>query len=94
MRWKVVLLLIALLIFIISCSEDIPSDKQCTSDDDCVAATCCHANDSVNKDHAPDCSTSICTLNCAPDTLDCAQGEIKCVDNQCTAIIFENETLT
>jgi len=65
------------------------SNIQCTQDSDCVAATCCHATTVVNKDNAPNCREAICTASCEPDTLDCGQGQIRCVNNQC-GVVFEN----
>ena len=63
-----------------------PTAYTCTQDSDCVPASCCHPTDAVNKDNAPDCSGTMCTMNCEPNTLDCGQGEIKCVKNEC--IVF------
>lgn len=60
---------------------------QCTADADCVAATCCHAKAAINKDYAPDCSGIFCTQECVPETLDCGQGEIKCVESACEAVL-------
>ncbi len=75
-------------IFLISCTpQDIPPEKLCESDDECVAASCCHSTDAVNKDHRPDCSNVFCTMECKPGTLDCGQGEIRCIDNKCTAVL-------
>ncbi len=68
------------LIFLVACT---PSEKKCTQDTDCVPATCCHAADSVNKEHGPNCVGQLCTLDCEPNTIDCGQGKIKCVENQC-----------
>ena len=78
------LLAIFLLVFLVACS--IPTEKVCSVDSDCIAAQCCHATSAVNKENAPDCSGILCTMNCAPDTLDCGQGEIKCVEGSCEAV--------
>jgi len=64
--------------------------KQCSVNDDCVPATCCHASEAVNKENAPDCTDTFCTEECRSDTLDCQQGEIKCVDGFCEAVMFES----
>lgn len=61
--------------------------KYCEQDADCVPAQCCHATDAVNVQSAPDCTDVACTLVCAPETLDCGQGEVRCVNNRCTALI-------
>ncbi len=77
--------------FLLSCTfQEVPGEKKCRSDGDCVPASCCHANDSVNVKFAPDCSEMFCTLECAPETLDCGQGEIKCVEGQCQALLGNN----
>ena len=78
--------LILCTIFLLSCTT-VSLEKQCSIDSDCVKATCCHAVDAVNKDNAPDCAGNICTLDCEENTLDCGQGEIKCIENTCTAVI-------
>ncbi|MBI2666498.1 hypothetical protein HYX13_02705 [Candidatus Woesearchaeota archaeon] len=70
-----------------SLSSQIPAEKQCVFDSDCVPAGCCHPADAVNKDFAPDCSETFCTMECAPNTLDCGQGEVKCVDKRCVAVL-------
>jgi hypothetical protein len=78
----VVLTLVMLLL--ISCSPQTISPTQvCQTDQDCVPAQCCHATSAVNKDNAPNCSGKLCTLNCEPNTLDCAQGSVLCDQGQC-----------
>lgn len=84
------------LLFLLGCqvpsddiSKDIPAEKFCTSDEDCVPRQCCHPDEAVNKEYAPDCGGIFCTQECKPGTLDCNQGEIKCINNTCTAIIYE-----
>ncbi|MBI4017521.1 MAG: hypothetical protein HY366_01090 [Candidatus Aenigmarchaeota archaeon] len=71
-----------------SLTLQVPGDpKFCTSDADCVPAECCHPTDAVNRNSAPICDNVFCTQVCAPDTLDCGQGEIRCVANKCTVVI-------
>ena len=77
--------LLASFLFLVACS--VPAEKVCEVDSDCIAAQCCHATDAVNKDNAPDCRGLLCTMNCEPDTLDCGQGEIKCVSGSCEAVL-------
>ena len=85
---KKVLFLI-LVLFLVSCTtREIPVEKQCLADGDCVPATCCHATDAVNKDYAPDCAGIFCTQVCEPGTIDCGQGEVGCVDGECQVIIY------
>ena len=75
---------VLLSIFLLSCT---PAEKQCSTDNDCVPAQCCHANDAVNKEYGPDCSGRLCTLQCEPGTIDCGQGEIQCVAGECRAVL-------
>jgi len=76
---------LTLIILLTSCAPD--NSKQCVQDSDCVPAQCSHATDAVNKDAAPDCQGKSWTLDCAPNTLDCGQGEIKCLKNKCAVVI-------
>lgn len=80
------MLVLALILFLVSCTQ-IPPEKKCSADSDCVPSACCHAKDAVNKESAPNCQGMLCTAVCEPGTLDCGQGEIKCVGQQCTATI-------
>ena len=72
---------------LIPSEKKIPAEKQCTADADCVPDGCCHPKNAVNKDFAPDCSETFCTGECAPNTLDCGQGEVRCFDKLCTAVL-------
>jgi len=83
-----VFLFFSLLILITSCAvEKKDSTTVCVQDSDCLPASCCHATDAVNQQSAPDCSKIFCTEECVPQTMDCGQGEVKCVNNQCMAVI-------
>jgi hypothetical protein len=66
---------------------DVPENLRCSLDEDCVPASCCHASSAVNRQFAPSCAGIKCTMECAPNTLDCRQGEIKCAHNICKAIL-------
>ena len=57
------------------------------TDADCVPATCCHATAAVPKNLAPECENNICTQECVPNTLDCGQGEIRCLENNCQIVL-------
>ena len=84
---KVILLLVLLsTLLLVSCSS---SEKACSVDNDCVTATCCHASDAVNKDAGPNCAGQICTQECVPETIDCGQGEIKCLEGSCQVVLNE-----
>ena len=62
------------------------TEKYCEADSDCRPSECCHAKDTVNKDHGPDCSGQLCTMDCAPETIDCGQGSLKCLEKECTVV--------
>lgn len=86
---KYILLMISILtvsLFLVSCSN-IPAEKKCSADSDCFPSSCCHAADVVNAANKPNCNSVLCTAECEPNTLDCGQGEIRCVSGGCTAII-------
>jgi hypothetical protein len=63
----------------------------CTEDLDCAEAQCCHPTSCVPADEKPDCSDSFCTMQCAPDTMDCGAGSCKCVNQVCTAVMTSTE---
>lgn len=66
---------------------DFSESFTCSVDLECIPATCCHANSCVNKENAPDCSAISCTMSCNPGTLDCGQGDCKCLNNQCQPVL-------
>lgn len=77
----------ALTIVLVSCSSQVPNNKQCMVDEDCVPSICCHAQDAVNKANAPDCSATLCSLDCEAETIDCGQGGIACIEGACTVVL-------
>jgi hypothetical protein len=80
--------LILVVLFLIACTPlSIPSVSYCEQDRDCVQNKCCHADGAVNKDYTPDCENVLCTQECAPGTLDCGQGEVRCIANECTVVL-------
>ena len=79
---------LVLILFILGCTQvEIPEEKYCTEDEDCVPAQCCHPTECVNIDNKPDCEGIMCTMECAPDTMDCGQGRCVCRNNMCVAEI-------
>ena len=62
----------------------------CNADEDCVFSACCHATGCVSKDQAPKCDDVMCTLECAPGTLDCG-GRCACENNKCVAYFADLE---
>lgn len=84
----VLAIIIVLAVFFLSQTTTVPTTRDsCVSDSDCTAAQCCHPTSAVNKAFAPDCSDTLCTMNCEPNTLDCGQGEIKCVNSKCAVVL-------
>jgi len=58
----------------------------CQMDSDCVPAGVCHSTSCTVKANAPNTTGIFCTAVCEPGTLDCGQGECKCINNKCKAI--------
>jgi hypothetical protein len=83
---KTKLLMLIILMSSLLLTSCVPADKQCSVDDDCVPVTCCHASDAVNRESGPDCSGKLCTANCQEGTIDCNQGEVKCLDKECQVV--------
>lgn len=86
MEKKVIMMMFLIVnsFFITSCA---PAELQCSADSDCVPAQCCHAAGAVNKQNAPDCSRILCTLSCEPNSIDCGQGEVKCLSDKCGVVM-------
>lgn len=85
-----VILFASVFVLISSCTpraqEQEPKDaKYCQTSLDCVAATCCHPDDVINKKYAPDCSATLCTAACL-GPLDCGAGKIECIENKCVLV--------
>jgi len=83
---KKMILILFLVSLLVGC---IATEKPCVQDSDCVPATCCHANEAVNKDQGPDCKGQLCTMECVPGTIDCGQGKVQCVDEMCKVVLNE-----
>ena len=58
----------------------------CTSDSECVPASCCHASSCVSISERPVCDGIRCTQSCEAGTLDCGQARCECVQNVCTMV--------
>jgi len=85
-----IIVIIVLAIFALSAPKQNTSAKDfCNTDSDCVPASCCHSNSTVNKAFAPDCGKVFCTEECRTGTLDCGFGTIKCVNSKCTVLLRE-----
>ena len=86
-RGVIIFPLLLILVFLLSCTPSVPTEKQCSSALDCVKTTCCHASDALNKNYGPDCSGQICTQECVEGTIDCGQGTIQCVKGACAVVL-------
>ncbi len=62
------------------------TQDSCNEDKECIPDACCHASGCISEKYAPDCSRKYCTMNCAPDTLDCGQKKCGCVNKKCKVI--------
>lgn len=49
----------------------------------CVPDKCCHASGCVLEQNAPDCSNSICTMECREGTMDCDAGHCEYLNGKC-----------
>jgi hypothetical protein len=56
----------------------------CTTNEDCVPATCCHPTACVPRAQAPNCADVMCTQECRAGTLDCG-GRCTCEGGVCVA---------
>jgi len=86
MRKVFILLALLSVVFIVGCGSSVSKELQCESDLDCVPNACCHADGTVNKASAQDCSGMLCTAECVPNTIDCGQADLKCIEGQCQVI--------
>ena len=86
MKKYILLLVLLSAVLLISCT---PAEKVCSVDTDCVQATCCHPSAAVPKEAGPDCAGQFCTQECMPGTIDCGQGEIKCLEGSCQVVLNE-----
>ena len=82
---KILILLIISSFLIIGCTDQGP--VECMVNEDCVAATCCHADSCAAKENAPNCEDILCSMECRPYTMDCGQGSCICRDHKCAAEI-------
>lgn len=59
--------------------------KECSTDANCVPASCCHPDSCVTKEKAPDCAGVFCTQVCS-GPLDCGAGYCGCVEGKCDIV--------
>ncbi|MBK6533412.1 MAG: hypothetical protein IPF99_28635 [Deltaproteobacteria bacterium] len=63
--------------------RDQNSQPSCRTDADCVPDACCHPAACTARANAPSCAGTMCTMNCAPGTLDCGQARCVCLGGRC-----------
>lgn len=68
-------------------TEIVATQIACTSDADCVKDSCCHATSCVAPASAPNCTGTMCTMDCRAGTMDCYGGCL-CQDGFCAAEIW------
>ncbi|MEK6860064.1 MAG: hypothetical protein AABX54_04590 [Nanoarchaeota archaeon] len=88
--WIIIILIIffiGLIYFLAKNSKNSDNNitKECEVDNDCVAATCCHADKCVTLDKKPDCKGMFCTMDCS-GPLDCGAGHCGCVNGKCAVV--------
>jgi hypothetical protein len=64
--------------------EPEPGMKECTNDDDCIPAECCHANACKPGKEQPECAAVLCSAECVGQTMDCG-GFCACINGKCIA---------
>ncbi len=58
--------------------------SQCSTDAECVPDACCHAKGCVPKAEGPqNCADMVCSMECAPGTMDCGAGACACLNGTC-----------
>ncbi len=82
-----IILLIVLIYFIAKGNKEQTNTslKECLADNECAAASCCHANSCVPLDKKPDCSGIFCSMDCS-GPLDCGAGHCGCVNGKCAVV--------
>ena len=86
--WTIIILfiiLIGLIYAIVNSNNKEKVNFDCSENNECVPASCCHAESCISSDKAPVCNRTVCTQECS-STLDCGQGSCGCINNKCTVI--------
>lgn len=60
----------------------------CTTDADCVPASCCHAAECISASKPKSACFVDCSTSCNPGTIDCGGGCL-CQDGLCAARVLE-----
>lgn len=86
--WIIIALILVLFLVIyfrIRLGNNAGDGSECKIDNDCFAASCCHADSCVSEKNAPNCDNAFCTMECQAGTMDCGQGSCKCLKGKCQA---------
>ena len=85
--WIIILLLIlfVILIYFIVNNKTDKEASECSADEDCVPATCCHPDSCTTVEKSPDCEKIMCSMVCS-GPLDCDAGYCGCVKGKCEVI--------
>jgi hypothetical protein len=83
--WIIILLIIALIILIYFIIQKNPKQATDIEKKNCVPATCCHPDECVLAEQAPNCKNTICSMVCS-GPLDCNAGHCEFINNKCTVI--------
>ena len=65
-----------------------PGEQVCTTDQDCVPATCCHPARCTNRAAAAttlSCENKLCTMSCE-GPIDCDAGSCGCINGKCSVV--------
>jgi len=57
--------------------------------EECVPASCCHADSCVLESEAVNCSGMVCSMECRPGTMDCGAGHCEFDDGNCEVVLDE-----
>lgn len=84
--WIIIVLIIFLIILIYFIIQNNKENEESDNEKkNCVPATCCHPNECVLSEQAPDCSKAICTMVCS-GPLDCGAGHCEFINNKCQVV--------
>ena len=59
--------------------------KECSIDNDCSPATCCHSDSCIPVINKPNCKGMFCSMDCS-GPLDCGAGHCGCINGKCSVV--------
>jgi hypothetical protein len=89
-NWALLIIIIVIILIILSIIiyARMNKDKtECTSDEECIKASCCHADSCISSkaDSLPTCDGIMCTADCE-SALDCNRGSCGCSKGECVVV--------